>query len=398
MAPSYTPLKFIDQYFKDGTILFTDICDRFVPTVKEMTEEEFVNFCLSADFLDPEYNGKWKALNTFMFQHTPDIAMIYNFTPEDISSGKLSLAAEWRDVLLMPTLLHVWETNKQVYKLDADFAKALMHSEKLILTKDMMEHLPCNAFYLDLSDQNAFDSVQGIFTTVFPTDTRLNITTALLTKPKDIDNNVIFSYYFGADYDKNGEIPFRTADAGDKTINRPFLISNNVYELEETETITVDSEVSRFALSILPIQLCAYLSVKEPDIKESAITKSTYRKPAAGSIPKNKFSELQIWEAGYRYGSVFRKKREEYKEQLASEFYEKEGSAIKRKPPIPHYRSAHWQNFWYGPRNSEDRHTELRWIEPVFVGGKEASIATIHKVKGTPSKEIPPNDDTLEIN
>jgi hypothetical protein len=55
-----------------------------------------------------------------------------------------------------------------------------------------------------------------------------------------------------------------------------------------------------------------------------------------------------------------------------------------RKPPTPHFRSAHWHRFWCGSEKQNNKRLELRWIEPTFVCGsyssKSQSDVVIHKM------------------
>ena len=52
-----------------------------------------------------------------------------------------------------------------------------------------------------------------------------------------------------------------------------------------------------------------------------------------------------------------------------------------RKPPIPHFRAAHWSHYWTGKGRTN---CELRWIEPIFVCGdydsSKNSDIIIHKI------------------
>ena len=53
----------------------------------------------------------------------------------------------------------------------------------------------------------------------------------------------------------------------------------------------------------------------------------------------------------------------------------------KRKPPRPHVRSGHFQHVWLGPRDTPDRRSEVRWIQPVQVGSWDR-IAAYQAMKG----------------
>lgn len=59
-------------------------------------------------------------------------------------------------------------------------------------------------------------------------------------------------------------------------------------------------------LMTMVVQILNYLSSVQPDIEENPQTKKTYRKPAPHTEPKNKYSEIQKWDVGVRFGAAFR--------------------------------------------------------------------------------------------
>ena len=141
---------------------------------------------------------------------------------------------------------------------------------------------------------------------------------------------------------------------------------------------------SRKELSLLALQLICYITSKEPDINENDVTKSTYKRPKKDSKPKNKFSEIQKWDVGYKYGKTIRTKiKEAEKQYYSSQRIGSNQNSKKRAPLTPHFRCAHWHHYWTGKGRTE---YEVRWIEPTFVGfgdsiEKKAIHATIHKVE-----------------
>ena len=74
---------------------------------------------------------------------------------------------------------------------------------------------------------------------------------------------------------------------------------------EKTGKIHYDKVKTNTKLfSILVIQTLTYLASMEPDIRENPETKNTYRPPAKDASPKNKYSEIQKWDVGVRYGKL----------------------------------------------------------------------------------------------
>lgn len=93
----------------------------------------------------------------------------------------------------------------------------------------------------------------------------------------------------------------------------------------------------------------------------------TGRPQHPANIPrrKGKFPTAQqprIWDIGVRIGPALKRALKPTENPSA-------GRENPRTPPRPHYRRAHWHNFWTGPRNQPDeRKLILKWLPPIPVG------------------------------
>lgn len=376
MATNYAPLNLLAKSEQPGheydarvkqLVMYGALPD------SSITEEEYIEFFTSGDLMNMEYKGKWAGVNQLFVLNSGALLEQIGCSMQDIRSGKIHFDTEIRDLYLAPALLDVWGRNKQVYKPDSDFADALLHTEKLQLTKSMIEHLPNQNFYIDLSKCKAFSPIVGAFVFVLPRTDSVNICIYLLS-----EELYYFSFYTGGIYDRDGVIKLDYSEMAGKD-----------YEVWTPEAIktgksSLNYHLDRKSASIFAIQMIAYLSVKEPDIEEDELSKKIYRKPAPGSAVKNRLSEVQSWDVGVRYGKSFREKVKKIKEtpESASESEEKEVNGAeqkKRKSPMPHFKCAHWQHFWVG-KKSEGQTRELRWIEPYWVNGSAAKDVVIHTV------------------
>ena len=54
---------------------------------------------------------------------------------------------------------------------------------------------------------------------------------------------------------------------------------------------------------------------------------------------------------------------------------------LSRKPPRPHVRTGHFRHVWLGARDSAERRSEVRWIQPVTVGSWDR-VAAYNAEKG----------------
>ena len=371
----YLPLDFI----KSGEVSmnFFESTKKFLVSEslidENTTEEEYMDFLLSRDFFSFNYNGKFKKLNNYLMTNLNLIMEMTGCSFKDIEAGNISVKTEWLDFLAAGVITDNWAKNKQVYKLDKEFGKALISTEKLQLTKNQIEHLPSNLFYIDLSDCDYFAPIHGAWCNVKLTGNYVNVYIMMLR-----NDLIFFSWYSEGLFSKDGILDIEKPDNPSKE----FITYIPDYEEKSIRNIkTETSTIKKSDIAMLCLQMLGYLTSKEPDIEENPVTKSTY-KPS--KTIKNKFSEIQQRDVGIRYGKSIRIKMKEIKHKEKGSNKEdsekSETKIIHRKPPKPHFRNAHWSHYWTGKGRTN---YETRWIEPTFVGFNDnnyESDVIIHKV------------------
>ena len=370
----YAPLKLL-QTRKDDEIGYEFAKNFFAKQSSGMdplcgiSEDAFLDWCLSGDFLWPDYTGPCKYANRAMIKMAPRIMeVMYKMTEEEMVMNPLSVATELRDILCINIFIERWARYKLSYRPDKDFIDALGGTKKLKISKYNFEHLPANNFYVDLTDLEDCGSIHGMFVSVLPKDKQVDVVMYLLT-----DELTMFSYYGGGVYDEDG---FLNIDLeGMHTIGYELSPSTIVSMKEKGELDKCYKD--RTFTAIIGYQMIAYLSSKEPDVSESEISKRTYHPRKEGIAPKNKFSEVQSFDVGVRFGTAFRTKKAQY----GISGYTSELIAG-RKSPIPHLRSAHWQHYRVGPGRKE---VILKWIEPCFVGEKTETVV-VRRLKNEETK------------
>lgn len=330
-----------------------------------ISEEDFVDFCLSDDFLWPEYTGPLRYVNSCFIKSTPIIMKsLYGMSEEEMIQNSVTVITELRDIMLCNIFIERWAQNKLSYRPDGDFLDALAGSKKLKLNKNIFDHLPAKCFYLDLTDLEGCGSIHGMFINVLPKETKVDVVMYLLT-----DELTLFSYYGGGRYDEDENLSINF----DEMTAKGYEVSKMDGMKYEVNTDNLDDAYrDRKFMAIIGMQMIAYLSSKKPDIEENEVSKKTYRPRKNGVKPKNKFSEVQSYDVGIRFGSAFRKEKvsrgiNDYTSTLMSG----------RKSPIPHFRSAHWQHFHVGTGR---KNVILKWVEPCFVGGTPKSVV-VKRVK-----------------
>ena len=336
----------------------------------KLTVSSYINAFLNKDFMNPFTPHPYQDLDRAFYQNIDVISEATGATREELLCNHAEkLKTEIKDLYLAPVLMEEWSKSKQVYKPDPDFAAALLRTQKLQLSREMLTHLPNDYFYIDLSDCSLFDPITGIFVFVnhiIENKKKVGVNISIYLLTTDL---IYYSHYFSGIYDEKGII---WVDIQDEEVSS--------YEVWNPEQIVIykpeDFQVNRNQVSLFVLQLICYLSIDEPQITPSEYTKNTYIKRAPSQKVKNKWSEVQIHDVGVVYGRTFRKKMKEYKAQEESA---EDRETKHHRSPVPHLRSAHWHRYWVG----EGRTTlKVNWIEPVFIGARESKNVTIRKVSG----------------
>lgn len=275
------------------------------------------------------------------------------------------LLTELYDFILQPYILNFWRKNKQVYKPDKDFCQALLKTENLVLTKDTINHIPCKHFYVDVSECDLFSPVIGLFVDILDIEEDTIVINVRQLSPDMAWTNFDF-FNFQNEPEVKMNMKKYIRDDYD------YVICDYDSELMGKEIKKAKESLTQDGVVFFVYQLITYLTSHEPQFEESQITKSTYRPPKKGAVIKNKFSEIQMHDIGIRFGKSFREQKRKYHcTTILTKHLEE-----KRKSPIPHFRSAHWQSYWIGKGRTE---RIVKWIEPIFVGG-ESNDVVIHKI------------------
>lgn len=323
----------------------SDFFSEYDSVFKEATREEFYNWVRSLDFCNPHYNGKFKTLNHNLLTNNDFSKMFLGFDLKDFDEVNLSLTSEWLDGFYMPEIINKWQNNKLVYHFDPHFCEALMNTNELSVSYYQLTHLPSNNFYVDVSSCPILYPLVGAWTDVIVKGNYFDIYVVMLR-----NDYMKFSWHIYGNF-KDGKIDFAIPKAPPE-----------IYSPWEENKEQNPNKMNREGLVTLILQLFNYLYVKKPDMVET--TTSTYKH---SDVVKNKYSEVRSYDLGNYYGYKTRKVLKEIRRNSKRPHHNVEKRHVHHKPPRPHFRSAHWQLYHVGKGRTE---TEIKWIEPIFVGGK----------------------------
>lgn len=351
-----------------------------VPDNFNMNRSDFIKSVLSRDFMTAHADDKnyltddCKMLYNLTVKNMMPLMHILGYSDDVLAQLKLhdnlqsiSVQSEIRDLYVEHLLINDWACNKQVIKPDPVFAKHLIATDKLDIDASNVR-LPFTTFFLDLdacNKDNFYGDIYGTYVDVRDTyDDILSITLFIL----DRQYRVVSSYM---SLDKRHP----------RTIDTSELRDDTSFTTAPLVTDKSDIQINSKRLTTLVFQLLCYMQVREPDMNTSQNTKTYYRKPVSKDNIKDKYSEICEHEIGIRIG---KKITNDYNAmQKAKEHQTAHALRKNRKPPVPHFRSAHWAHYWTGKGRTN---CELRWIGPTFVCGdydssKNSGDVIIHPVE-----------------
>ena len=333
--------------------------------IKNLEPKQLLQMTFAGDFFKSYYNGPYALLNKGLLQNEPLNAALFE--------GK-NVKENWKDMFSMAAMVELFRQHKQVYDFDPDFVSDLSKTDGIKFYPSLLRRLPYDTFYLDFTRIKGFQPFDGMFVhvEVKEDDSVLLLgyrtfrdiyysCNAILRKKEQLsDGNMIYYDYKRSLLGYRPEIPLDDSVKEYAGIAPDFVLSNENFP-----------DIWMFL-----IQALMYLASKEPDVEENPKTRKTYRK---SDKVRDKFSEIQQWDVGVRYGTKIRKIRKEaaLKEETSDD--DLPISVKFRKSPRLHSRCAHWQHYWTGPGRTV---LELKWIEPTFVGAASDITIVKHKVTG----------------
>lgn len=249
--------------------------------------------------------------------------------------------------------INKWKKTKQVFLYKKDLINELIETdpESVIQTK-MLENLPGSTFYVDFTDNEELCNeikLDGILVDVTPVvvenKSRFCLSTIFYRDGKARTNNVELSA-------KNTELI---------TVNKMVDDFKIIFEKIAPQLSEKDYEKLR-KIMVIKVMSVLYLSMDKIDLREkrsSVVNRQQAR--------KNKISKSNLppdeYEVGVRFGAAFRKWTIDASNQ---EKGETTGKHVR-----PHFRRAHVQRYYVGPKDAAERQYVWRWKHPCLVGLEE---------------------------
>lgn len=273
-----------------------------------------------------------------------NIAPIFEKQLKRVTNDKSEISTQ----TVMCLVTDYWRKNKTIYDFSPSFLTELEKTEDAPVYTSILKKLPFTDYIMTIPSSTQKYNAMFIHIEFDGTDTLF-----LVCPFEAIKNPEHSSYCQCSIWCKDGKNVIETFKEtyGEKTAN---------YE--------------RFLK--LAIAASYYLASKNAEINKIQIPKDKRPTIITNRTKRPKRVNINSFAVGYKTGKRFETQVAYSNSQTNST---KAEYAISCKNKRPHVRRAHWHHYWTGEGR---KNLEVRWIEPVFVLGTEASSAVSHRVTG----------------
>ena len=303
-----------------------------------------------------------------------DIATEKMYESFSQGEGRHLRESEKADYIVLNFILSTWKKWKTVYLFDPDFLEALEQTEDTPLYTEVLQRLPCPAFYIHPSKEGS----NGLFCSVETQNSgdclvSVSELSQWAGSPEKIKTNdfgfMQFSLWF-----HNGETINEAIDAVIVKLVDAARGQRDGLVVSDFDELVKKAVTSEFVLkaredyyrAIKRALLCAYyLAAQNAEIKQVKLDKKDRPTRHNGS-PLN----VKAWEVGFRMGKALGELPKETEHHTGED---RIGTAKR-----PHVRRAHWHHYWVGKGRTK---LTLKWLAPFVVNGTADDLpATGHEV------------------
>ena len=276
--------------------------------------------------------------------------------------------------LISVKAINLWKKYKKAYTIDPHFYKSLLNAEHIDINFSLMEKLPFDSFYIDLSNipvksTNKFQSIIGVIVNII-NEEMIHLT---FIDSNNIDANPINTVIDILNSESENVFP-ELCEINTKEVhfyevtlckkNAKDKMEGSAYEsfgylcLNKDEMLECSSYVIT-ELITFTIQFLYFLHSKNEDIEVH-----NYHSSSPFKIHNE---PVEQWDVGFKYGKTIRaleKKTSLYGDHIIF------GGDKKR--PRAHVRRAHYHNVWHGPKDNQ--YIVLHYYHETYVNGTAEDI------------------------
>lgn len=298
--------------------------------------------------------------------------------PSDLNTAqKFCEDNKIRGSVHLVSALSKWKQSKQIFEINSELCDILMRTDKTDeeIPIEVIDNLMFDCFYVKLPDdyivinslrnnqgeQGGF-TIDGFFYYVIGAEDKKSIIIVLLFTTGH-SQSIGFAFYKGLSLKE--------------CMDKHMKVSPDVY--------TVINFFMQIVLYMSAVNADIEQDREQQEIRERAEKKALIKeKTEQGSAEQNKrqelrYSDLQKWNIGYRYGAAVKKARQAERKERNSNTSEhnRQGSHTRKRT---HARRGHFHHFWTGSKTGE-RQLIVKWVSPIIVNAEYDNIVTIRKLK-----------------
>lgn len=166
------------------------------------------------------------------------------------------------------------------------------------------------------------------------------------------------------------DVTFAVRLADDALIS-DVLEEDYVSEYGGEDLKLAEPHIKRLAEEIAEyMQFVIYLCAINAEIVP-VTSRSVIKRQAGQRAPATARTRSERADVGYKIGAAIRKAKD------STVVYVGEHSKGSKK--APHIRRSHYHHYWIG--GGDDRELIVKWLDPIFVNGRERDSSTVHDVK-----------------
>jgi hypothetical protein len=313
-----------------------------------------------------QYKQVWREMDRLRYANGNRSWPDWCFVPQSLLNGSFETTTASTDgqfvvALSVARALGTWRVTQGVYSFDGDVFEHVTNTEQAgPLPVEILLQLPEWCIYVSTPSATfRGDSQFGFFATLDWDSQRSNPTLEIFVFSESAIEGLRLPLLRGASLD----------DCIEKSVT--FAMEGPLAPTMD-EIRKLDGERADF---MRMLNLLLFICSQAGEVGEGRaieLPMPTKTKKGIRHFPPTKVS---VWDVGSRIGAKLRTALSVASDSMTATG---ETGCTKR----PHIRRAHWHGYWLGPRDSEQRTFDLRWMPPIAVNVEDVENlrATVRKV------------------
>ena len=262
-----------------------------------------------------------------------------------------------------------WKRYCQIYDFDSDFVNVLIKSATdNVRIDEALACLPFPSFYVNINGENEFVidddflfNSSGDFAGGYVTGFFVNRNASIHPKYDYNKSEEITTVSFDVYLSGGASFSYEICIGKGMTLKDSFEYMRSHHEvinMTEEKFSTLESAIEK--IMVMLFYICAINADMTESKKQKTIRKTNIN--PTSKIAKE-VKKIKINDVGYEVGKAIRLSTT-VESDVENNTYSHVGS---HSPKRPHQRRAHFHTYWVGSEKDGSRHTEIKWVNSIFV-------------------------------